>query len=133
MQVALRPEAEVRISCSDFVGNGSAGLALFTDNEVEATSDFWGDPSGPTHPANPGGSGDAIHDAAAGFAGTVSFLPFLQVDATAADCPRVEPLEIPAAGPSGLAVLAVLLVLVVLARLRRMRRAFPTARGPAPE
>ncbi|MGE0640220.1 MAG: hypothetical protein AB7G12_13700 [Thermoanaerobaculia bacterium] len=133
MEIALGAQRDVRIRCSNFVGNGSAGLALFTDNEVEATVDFWGDASGPTHPANPGGSGDTIHDAASGFAGTVSFLPFLDVEATAADCPRVEPQEIPALGPSGLAALAVLFALLVLARLRRGRRALPAARGPAPE
>lgn len=119
MQIGLRLDAEVRIGCSNFIGNGPAGLALLTDNLVEATPNYWGDPSGPTHPGNPGGVGDAVHDAAAGFAGTVLFDPFLEAEATAGDCPTTPVQEIPTLGGTGLAALALALAFVAALVLRR--------------
>lgn len=129
MQIGLTLDAEVRIGCSNFVGNGPAGLALLTDNLVEATPNYWGDPSGPTHPGNPGGVGDAIHDAAAGFAGTVLFDPFLAAEATAGDCPVTPVQEIPTLGGAGLAALALALAVAAAFVLRRRTARLAIVRG----
>lgn len=120
MQLALREGGRLSVRCSDFVANGSAGLALFTDNTVDARGSFWGDPSGPTHPDNPAGTGDPVHDAVAGFAGTVRFDPFLGALASADDCllPGAA-LAIPALGPAGLLLLALVLVLAAWRRIGR--------------
>jgi parallel beta-helix repeat protein len=48
---------------TDNTVNGSYGV--YNDNTGEylnATNNWWGDVSGPTHAANPGGSGDAVND-----------------------------------------------------------------------
>lgn len=44
---------------------------------IDATNNWWGDASGPTHPNNPDGTGSRI-------TGDVSFVPFLTTDPTAA-------------------------------------------------
>lgn len=130
MQLALREQGTLSVRCSDFVANGSAGLALFTDNEVDARGSFWRDPSGPTHPNNPAGTGDAIHDAAGGFAGTVLFDPFLEAPASASDCLLPgEALEIPTVGPGGLLLLALALALAAWLLIGRLPLAPP---GPRP-
>jgi hypothetical protein len=125
MQLALRPGSTMRVSCSDFVDDGPDGLTLLTDQTVDARSNFWGDASGPTHPGNPGGAGDAIRDSAGGFAGTVLYDPFLAAPASPADCPVQGALEIPALDPAGLFLLAVLLAAGALAVLRRRSPACP--------
>jgi hypothetical protein len=55
------PAHVVRNNC--FIGNG---LALRVDGEYASTlnaeNNWWGDASGPTHSANPGGTGDAVSD-----------------------------------------------------------------------
>jgi hypothetical protein len=126
MQLALREQGTLSVRCSDFVANGSAGLALFTDNEVDARGSFWRDPSGPTHPANPAGAGDAIHDAASGFAGTVLFAPFLDAPAGPDDCLLPgEVLEIPTLGPAGMLLLVLALALAAWRLVGRLPLAPP--------
>lgn len=123
MELAPPADTEVRIGCSDLLGNGPAGLTLLADVMVDSRSSFWGDPSGPFHPDNPGGTGDPIRDAVAGFAGTVLYDPFLPSPASPADCPARGAVEIPALDPAGLALLALLLGAGALARLRLCGRA----------
>jgi len=69
-------------------GNGD-GMDLDDDDvTVDATGNWWGDPSGPTHPNNPGGSGDNVEDSASNSSGTVVFDPFLtSPSADAGTCP----------------------------------------------
>jgi hypothetical protein len=50
---------------------------VIADAIINAAHNFWGAASGPTHPNNPGGSGDPIVDGANGGSGTVIFDPFL--------------------------------------------------------
>jgi hypothetical protein len=119
MQVRLRDQGLLSVACSDFLGNSPPGLDLATDHTVDARFNFWGDPSGPTHPSNPGGTGDAIRDGANGGAGTVLFGGFLGAPATDEDCPRVALVEVLALGPLGLGLLALALAVTALARLRR--------------
>jgi hypothetical protein len=123
--IELQPRvgAEVRIGCSDFLANGPAGLTLLADLTVDARSNFWGDPSGPDHPGNPGGTGDVIRDAAAGLAGTVLYQPFSSAPPSAADCPVEGAIEIPALDRVGLTVLALLIASGALGLLGRGRRA----------
>jgi hypothetical protein len=60
-------------------GNTVAGLVHNGSGTLDATNDWWGSPTGPTHPANPGGVGQKIIDARDGAngGGIVNFTPFL--------------------------------------------------------
>lgn len=65
-------------------GNGSAGLYLASAVNVNAEGNWWGDASGPAHPGNPGGVGDAVVDGANGGAGAVDYAPWIDtITATA--------------------------------------------------
>ena len=55
----------------------SGDLALQDGPVVDAEGNWWGDASGPTHPDNPDGAGDAVIDSANGGAGTVDFTPWI--------------------------------------------------------
>jgi hypothetical protein len=109
MGVRLRPQGQLRIACSDFLGNGQPGLDLQTPHTIDARFNFWGDPSGPSHPGNPGGTGDPIQDGDNGGLGTVLFGGFLAGPATDADCPAVSVVEVPVLGPFGLFLLGLAL------------------------
>ena len=117
LQLSPTPaEAVVRLSCNDIAGN-MTGLRLAAMTLVDARHNYWGAPSGPTHPNNPGGSGDSIIDGNNGGLGVVEFQPFLTVpSAESAFCNR----GAPALGSWGLAVL--LLGLLVLPGWRLARR-----------
>jgi len=56
--------ASVEIHYNSIFGNTPYGLSNITisGDDVDATLNWWGDASGPTHPSNPDGSGDAITD-----------------------------------------------------------------------
>jgi uncharacterized repeat protein (TIGR01451 family) len=47
---------------SGIYGNAGLGLNNTTGSSVDATYNWWGDPSGPTHASNPGGSGEEVSD-----------------------------------------------------------------------
>jgi len=48
---------------NSIVGNLSYGMASNVDYvDVDATDNWWGDATGPTHSSNPGGTGDAVSD-----------------------------------------------------------------------
>lgn len=47
---------------NSFVGNTRFGVQNPTTLLVDATNSWWGDPSGPTHTTNPGGTGDSVSD-----------------------------------------------------------------------
>jgi hypothetical protein len=118
--LVVQAGAAARVQCSNVRGNlPGAGLHLAGGEAADARANFWGDPSGPTHPANPGGLGDLVRDGANGGAGAVDFSGFLAAEATPDDCIEPIALEIPAAGGPGLALLAILLALAGLAAMRR--------------
>ncbi|MEW5988070.1 MAG: right-handed parallel beta-helix repeat-containing protein, partial [Chloroflexota bacterium] len=52
------PEGGNFIAYSHDYGANQTGLT----GQIIATYNYWGDPSGPTHPGNPGGLGDAVSD-----------------------------------------------------------------------
>ncbi len=47
---------------SGIYDNTGYGLNNATGSQVDATYNWWGDPSGPTHASNPGGTGDEVSD-----------------------------------------------------------------------
>lgn len=63
---------EVSIHLNNISGNNGFGVinASTTDTQLDATSNWWGDASGPTHPSNGLGTGDAVSD-------NVNFVPWL--------------------------------------------------------
>jgi parallel beta-helix repeat protein len=64
----------IAINQNNILLNSQAGLDNLSSATVNATNDFWGSPSGPTVPSNPGGTGDAILEATTG---SVNYQPFL--------------------------------------------------------
>ncbi|MBA7584444.1 hypothetical protein ES708_26398 [subsurface metagenome] len=53
----------VVVNYNNIYGNTAYGLKNSDDTEtVDATNNWWGDASGPTHTSNPGGAGDAVSD-----------------------------------------------------------------------
>ncbi len=65
------------VNSSIICDNAASGLRLGVDVAVNAEGNWWGDASGPSHPNNPGGTGDAIIDGASGGSGTVDFEPWI--------------------------------------------------------
>ena len=66
--------------------NTVAGMQVDTGAHppmLNAENNWWGDPSGPTHPSNPGGTGDAIIDPD----GVVDPVPFLTTPPPLPSCP----------------------------------------------
>lgn len=114
----------ISLTCNDIAGN-AAGLVLGEDaGNVVAQSNFWGDPSGPTHPTNPGGVGDSIEDAANGGAGNALFTPFLRASASASgSCLK----QAPALGAKPIGFLVLALFLLPAWRLARRRSSVPGA------
>ncbi len=73
------------------------GLELSSDIMLLAEANWWGDASGPMHPNNLGGLGNAVVDLANGGMGTVDFDPWIeQVAASVAQDPAVagQPVEV---------------------------------------
>jgi hypothetical protein len=53
----------IHINCNEITGNGIYGVeSKRTTSNVDATQNWWGDVSGPTHSSNSGGNGDAVSD-----------------------------------------------------------------------
>jgi hypothetical protein len=52
----------VSINCSNIYGNSEYGVNNTVVATVDATNNWWGDASGPTHASNPAGSGDVVSD-----------------------------------------------------------------------
>ena len=68
--------ANVVINCNSIQNNGGAGLQIESGSytgTLNATGNWWNSATGPTHPANPGGTGQLIVDPA----GQVNFAGFL--------------------------------------------------------
>jgi len=56
----LDSDCSLSIHGNNIVGNTDLGLYYDDSTDVNATNNWWGDASGPTHAGNPGGSGDEI-------------------------------------------------------------------------
>jgi hypothetical protein len=65
----LHDTGVLTLTTSLICGNASDGFYLYPELPVNAEADWWGNPSGPQHPANPGGNGDEI-------TGTVNLVDF---------------------------------------------------------
>lgn len=124
-QVVVEVGAVARITCSDLTGNTTAGLALAQGDSLNARANYWGDASGPTHPANPGGTGDPVLDGASGAAGTVDYASFLAQSATIDDCALglPAPVSVPTLDPIARALLLTTLLLIGLFALSAVRPA----------
>jgi PKD repeat protein len=61
----------VGINSNNIYGNSNSGLLNESDEVVDATYNWWGDVTGPSHPANPAGKGDAISN-------NVAYAPWLE-------------------------------------------------------
>jgi uncharacterized repeat protein (TIGR01451 family) len=59
-------------NCNRIEGNTAAGLRNDSTIPIDATLNWWGSPSGPTHSSNPGGTGQLVQAAPA----VVDLLPF---------------------------------------------------------
>ncbi|MEX0800811.1 MAG: hypothetical protein WD379_06310 [Dehalococcoidia bacterium] len=68
-------------------GNGESGVNEDSDANApfDVTGNWWGDPTGPTHPENAGGAGDALEDAASGGSGDGDFDPWIDTITASAD------------------------------------------------
>ena len=114
---------EFVLRCNDIAGN-ARGLVVAGNVAVLAENNYWGSPSGPTHPSNPAGTGDSIVDGANGGAGTVDFIPFLIRSAAESGQCATDP--VPALDTTALAVLLFALFLLPARRLARARLARPS-------
>ena len=77
------------INCNNFSGiPGAYGfeavsiLSTLTSYVLDATCNWWGHPSGPTHTTNPGGTGDAVSN-------NVNYTPWLTASSPPCPCPVV--------------------------------------------
>ncbi|MFC7441613.1 right-handed parallel beta-helix repeat-containing protein [Laceyella putida] len=82
------PNANIRAKNNSIQGNASAGLRIdpgaytITPRRLDATNNWWGSPTGPTNPLNPGGTGDAVVDPD----NVSEFIPFLLQDPIGPTC-----------------------------------------------
>jgi hypothetical protein len=80
------PQGSLFLSAPNLLPNWFQGNTTGVENQASATapaeSNYWGDPTGPTTPQNPGGMGDRI-------TGPVDFQPFLTAPPNIANNPPV--------------------------------------------
>jgi hypothetical protein len=80
------PQGSLIASAPNLLGSWFEGNGTAMENQaisaVPARRSFWGDPTGPTTPQNPGGQGDPI-------TGPITFQPFLTAPPNIADNPPV--------------------------------------------
>lgn len=99
-----------RVERNNVTGNGDGLRNDTAPIAIDAEDNWWGAPTGPTHPSNPTGTGDSVVDSANGGAGTVDFTPRLTFPAaTETPC---SPQPVPAAGPIAIAAMLGLLALI---------------------
>jgi hypothetical protein len=112
------PQGEFLLRCNDIAGN-ERGLVVNALATVLAELNYWGSPTGPTHPSNPLGTGDSVVDGANGGAGTVDFVPFLTK--SAAESGQCATAPVPVLDTTALAVLLLALLLLPARQLARSR------------
>jgi len=84
--VGINSGIKAHFNCID--GNTVAGLQVDSGGHLgtlNAENNWWGSANGPTHPSNPGGTGDAIIDPD----GVVDFIPFLKSCPSGAAAPSM--------------------------------------------
>lgn len=98
--------------------SGSVKFAILTrsyfpaiQSDADASNNWWGNPTGPTSPSNPGGTGDLVDD-------RVAFTPFLTSPPA---CGATPPLEAPTVSTWGLVLLALLLAGSAFLKMRSLR------------
>lgn len=84
-------QATTTILYNEFQNNPTFGIDWGGYDAVNAYYNYWGAATGPTHPSNPGGTGDKVDD-------NVNFIPFL--DAPPEDETLVGDMWVSSAGPS---------------------------------
>ncbi len=77
VEISGPPGENYEVRCNNIADNSDTGLDSATPGTVAAESNWWGAATGPTHPNNPGGTGDLVQDGTNGGAGAVDFSPFL--------------------------------------------------------
>ncbi|MEM9291102.1 MAG: right-handed parallel beta-helix repeat-containing protein [Acidobacteriota bacterium] len=79
----------VTVSGSDFSGNTIGGAVNeLAGVSANASGNFWGAASGPTHPNNAGGTGDSVLDMFSGGLGTIDFSGFSSTPFQGTPCPQ---------------------------------------------
>jgi len=113
---AIGANTGIEAHFNNITGFAIAGLINEGVTTVNAQCNWWGAASGPTNPANPGGTGDAV-------VGLAVFAPWLVAPAPGGACPRVVAPPIPGLDPAALVALALLLAtLGAVALARRSAR-----------
>jgi hypothetical protein len=102
---AIGANTGIEAHLNNITGFATAGLVNEGATTVNAQCNWWGAASGPTNPANPGGTGDAV-------VGLAVFTPWLLAPAPGGACPRVTAAPIPGLHPGALVALALLLAAV---------------------
>lgn len=100
---------------NNITGYASAGLINQDTTRVNATCNWWGSATGPTTPANPGGTGDFL-------VGEASFNPWLIAPAPGGACVRDAPKPVPTQSPFALLLTALSLAALAGFALARARR-----------
>ncbi len=115
--------SDIVIASSNIFGNTTTGMRIeetsAADTRVNAGQNWWGDPSGPTHPSkNPGGAGDVAADSSNVVDNSTGSINFGQVlsapvdDVSAVQRPVSTVTAVPVMTPLGLALLVIMLGLV---------------------
>lgn len=90
---AIGPNSNITANNNNIQGNAIAGLQVdsggYFGGSLDATNNWWGSPTGPTHPSNLGGTGDKIIDPD----GAVTFIPFLTSPSSCAPIPDFCPAD----------------------------------------
>lgn len=122
MLMQIEPAGIATVVCSNFSQNLDSGIEMVQGATMFATTNYWGDVSGPIHPGNPGGIGDRVLDAANGGVGVVDYSRFLGQPAVEADCPQglIEALPVPVIGPKAMMLLILGLLIIAGLSVRRM-------------
>lgn len=113
-----------RVEFNDFVGNGFGAANLTSNATLLFNSNYWGSPSGPTHPSNPAGRGDRVYDGATGGIGAVSFAGFI----AASVVQTANAVQVPAMPALGLVLLGGLFAVIAKARTTLTQRKLKTTR-----
>lgn len=116
---AVAQAGSVSLTCNDIAGNGEGLVLSGPVGDVRGQQNFWGDPSGPSHPTNSFGAGDSIVDGDNGGAGTVEYIPFLITPASETGTCQSRPA--PVLDTTAVALLLVALFLLPARRLARLR------------
>lgn len=81
-----------RDASGNIICGNEGGFDVDGPASVNVEGNWWGAASGPTHPSNPGGSGDEVFDAGNGSQGTADFTPWIDtIDGTNGQATQGQP------------------------------------------